>query len=314
MEIDSGVGRRFVWGAKLIAVSVLVAVSSLGTWSLTGRVGALSSSVKLTLQHNIAPVPNFNSSGYGHTGPSGSTTYPNPCVSVSRSGEPIFIVNARSVSCTNYVLSAINRAHRAEGVGAMVLPTNWYRLSTQRQLFVVADLERVDRGLPAYLGINSALALTAQRGAVHAADPGVAPGFTLRAMGATWAGANSVLEADYGWMYEDGWAGGRSRTSNIDCTSPKAVGCWGHREVILGHYTGLGCTTCELGTGYAPLGRSSASYTELIEAPAGPPPAMIFTWAHDVVPFMNAATTTPTSSSPSSTTAPPSSTTSPSSS
>lgn len=299
MKIDSGFGRGRVMFTRIVGASVLVITSLLGALSASGPSGAAESNVKLTLARNILAIPNFNSSGYGRSNASGRTTYPNPCVSTSRSGQPNFVVNARGVSCTNFVLKAINRGHRAEGVPAMVLPTNWYRLSTQQQLFVVVDLERVDRGLPAYLGINSALNVSAQRAAVLAQDPQVASGFAFESMGATWAGANSVLEADYGWMYEDGWGGSISRTSNIDCTSPSASGCWGHREVILGHYTGLGCTKCELGTGYARLGRSSASYTDLIESPVGSAPAMNFTWARDVAPYLTSVdSSTTTSTSP----------------
>jgi hypothetical protein len=297
MKIDSGFGRGRVKSVRTIGASALVITSLLGALSASGSSGAAESNVKLTLARNIAAIPNFNSSGYGRNNGSGRTSYPNPCVSASRSGQPNFVVNARGVSCTNFVLRAINRAHRAEGVRAMVLPTNWYQLSTQQQLFVVADLERVDRGLPAYLGMNSALTVSAQRAAVLAQDPQVASGFSFASMGGTWAGANSVLEADYGWMYEDGWGGSISRTSNIDCTSPRASGCWGHREVLLGHYTGLGCTKCELGTGYARLGRSSASYTDLIEAPVGSAPAVGFTWVRDVAPYLtsvNSSTTTST--------------------
>jgi hypothetical protein len=46
------------------------------------------------------------------------------------------------------------------------------------------------------------------------------------------AGSNiSALEADYGWMYNDGYGG-----PNFDCTTPTAAGCWGHRDNILGRY------------------------------------------------------------------------------
>ena len=288
MGNDSGFGRRSVRPSIAIGAALLVVASSLAALSVSSRSGA-SAIVRLTLSANVAPIPNFNTSGYSRVDASGRTTYPNPCVSASRSGQPVFLVNARSPGCTDYVLRAINRVHRLEGVRAMVLPSNWYRLSTQRQIFVVADLERVDRGLPAYLGINATLTVEAQRAAVRAIDPGVAPGFALSSMGAVWAGANSVLEADYGWMYEDGWGGSAARTSNIDCRTPTSSACWGHRKVILGHYTGLGCSKCELGTGYASLGGSSASYTALIESPAGSPPPMVFTWARDVVPYLTGA-------------------------
>ncbi len=293
----------------LTVVTLVFALTSLVLAGGSTRSGALGSDVRWRLARNVAPEPDFNSSGYARTTGSGRTVYPNPCVATSKSGRPIFIVNARGPACTSYVLLAINRAHRAERIRPMVLPSNWYHLTTRQQLFVVADLERVDRGLPAYLGLNSALSAAAQRGAVRSEDPAIATGFSMSSMGATWAGASSVLEADYGWMYEDGWGGSKQRTSNIDCTRPSASGCWGHREVILGHYTGLNCTTCELGTGYALEGRFGASYTDLIESPSKEPPAMTFTWAKDVAPFLSSSsdgtttttTTTTTTSAPTST-------------
>ena len=44
-----------------------------------------------------------------------------------------------------------------------------------------------------------------------------------------WAGGQpNGLIAYYGWMYDDGYRG-----PNIDCPSPGAPGCWGHRHDIL---------------------------------------------------------------------------------
>jgi hypothetical protein len=41
----------------------------------------------------------------------------------------------------------------------------------------------------------------------------------------------SALDADYNWMYNDGYGGPDS-----DCTTPTAASCWGHRDNILGLY------------------------------------------------------------------------------
>src|SRR5580658_4088552 len=47
-----------------------------------------------------------------------------------------------------------------------------------------------------------------------------------------WAGnwANAPY-AYYEWMYDDGYDG--TETSNIDCTSASASGCWVHRRNVL---------------------------------------------------------------------------------
>jgi hypothetical protein len=53
-----------------------------------------------------------------------------------------------------------------------------------------------------------------------------------------WAGDVNALGADYDWMYNDGHST-HGYTSNQDCGSASASGCWGHRENILATYGGL---------------------------------------------------------------------------
>ena len=196
--------------------------------------------------------------------------------------------------CTTYILQAINVARADENLSPMALPSNWYSLSTTQQLFVVANLERIARGLPPYLGINAALSANAQRAAQSNADPSVAAGFLIGndaqgdpGMGGAWAGGFAVLAADYIWMYDDGWGGSAAATSNIACTSLSAPGCWAHRDELLGSDApfnpgvGLTCQNCEMGTGYAVVNGSS-SFVDLIELPKGAPPAMTFTWAQEL--------------------------------
>ncbi len=243
--------------------------------------------VQLRLGANIAPNPDFLASGPG-TVVNGVLTFANPCV--QNAAWPHF---TNDTACTNYILQAINNARAIEGVTPMVLPSNWFSLSTPQQLFVVADLERVDRGLPPYLGLNAALTSAAQHAAATRSDPGIAAGFPIGndaqgspAMGGAWSGGFNVLVADYVWMYDDGW-GGASSTSNIVCTSAGAAGCWAHREELLGYDpgynpgVGLACTTCEMGTGFAMVNGTSASYVDLIEMPKSGQPAMSFTWADE---------------------------------
>jgi len=106
-------------------------------------------------------------------------------------------------------------------------------------------------------------------------------------MGGAWSGGFNVLAADYMWMYDDGWGGSVSATSNIACTSASAAGCWAHRDELLGSDpgfnpgVGLTSTNCEMGVGYAVVG-GSGSYVDLIERPAANAPAMTFTWAQEV--------------------------------
>jgi hypothetical protein len=133
-----------------------------------------------------------------------------------------------SPGCIDAVLAAVNHAHELEGVRPMVLPLGFARLSVPEQLFVAVDLERVDRGLPPFGGLTTALDRNAQRGANEANDP-PDPGRAYVLDDAEWAGGSSNgLDAVYGWMYDDGYDSG-----NLDCLHRGASGCWGHRKGIL---------------------------------------------------------------------------------
>lgn len=210
-------------------------------------------------------------------------------------------VYANTPECLAQQIQALDIAHQTEHLPPFVLPTNWSRLTVPQQLFVAFNIERVDRRIPPYLGINSALSVAATVAARKNSDPTIVTrGFPLApygrlgaAIGGVWAGDFSPLSALFGFMYADGWAGSSSATSNFSCTSALAPGCWGHRDEILGEAlrsnatTGLTCTTCEAGVGYAirPNQYRWGSYVGLFERPVANPPAMTFTWAKNVLPY-----------------------------
>jgi hypothetical protein len=245
---------------------------------------------------NIQPSPNFLAPGTC-TFVSGAWSCANPCV-VGTATALSWPGYTNGPACTNYILSAINNARSIEGVRPMVLPSNWFGLSVPQQLFVIADLERTARGLPPYLGINAALTADAQHAAATRSDPSIAAGFPMAndaqgsaGFGGAWSGGFNVLAADYVWMYDDTWGGSAAKTSNIACTSAGSAACWAHRDELLGsdpgynQGVGLGCTTCEMGTGFAMVS-GGASYVDLIEIPKGSPPPMSFTWANNVLPYL----------------------------
>lgn len=249
---------------------------------------------------NMAPSPNFLSSGHCY-GTAVASPCSNPCVRMVGSGSNrrlVFPSFSGTPACTAFVLRALNAARSREGLPAIVLPTNWFHLNPQEQVFVIVDLERTDRGLPPYLGLNRQLHAAAQTAAAHEVDPGYARNFRagldpqgVRGMGSTLATGYTSLAADYVWMYEDGWGGSTSLTPNLACTVAGALGCWGHRDQLLGFDgtynagVGLHCSKCEMGTGFAVV-NGTGSFTSLIELPAGSPPPMYFTWARNVVPFL----------------------------
>jgi hypothetical protein len=237
---------------------------------------------------NIPAVPNILSGGWC-TGGAGAWTCTNPCITTSLTW-PTY---SNTVACTSYALAAINNARGEIGEPTLVLPSNWYTLTIPEQLLVMADMERVSDGYPAYIGLNADLSTEAQTAATLNTDPGAAPGFSMGndasntpGMGGSWSEGTNVLFADYFWMYADGWGGSVTTTSNIACTSSSSLGCWGHRDELLGTDpgynpgVGLGCTNCEMGAGYAVVNGGS-SYVDLIELPAGPAPATTFSWSSE---------------------------------
>ncbi len=187
-------------------------------------------------------------------------------------------------ACESAEVAATDHAHALEHLAPLRLPRNWTTLSVAEQLFVLADVERVSRGEAPILGLSGSLDAQAQAGAAHDADP------TLMApvAGATgayvsnWAGGDNALDANYSWMYLDGWAG--AATTNADCTATGAPGCWGHRDNILVDAAREPCLQggCAyvMGAGYVAGGAGGGygSFSELIVQVAGARPALLYTW------------------------------------
>lgn len=146
-----------------------------------------------------------------------------------------------STTCFLATLAAIDNARAQEGVGPMVLPSNYLSLPPSEQLFVATNAERVGRGLLPFEGLTQQLDDAALQGAETDSDPSLPSGYSWLSVGSNWAGGiPSVLGADYEWMYYDGYG-----SFNLDCTSPNAPGCWGHRDNILN--PNYQCNPCTMG-------------------------------------------------------------------
>jgi hypothetical protein len=133
-------------------------------------------------------------------------------------------------ACISAGVAEIDTDRAAEGLGPMTLPTNFASLDPAEQIFVITNLERVDRGLPPVAGLSSTLDSYAQQGADDGVDPSFPP--DTDGGGSLWAGSPNIFDAYQAWMYNDGWDG--TGSTNEACTSPSAPLCWGHRDIILG--------------------------------------------------------------------------------
>jgi hypothetical protein len=185
-----------------------------------------------------------------------------------------------SAPCISAGEQAIDSARQLEGLGPIQLPANYAALTPEEQLFVLTNIERVDRGLPPYVGLVDDLNLAAIVAANSSADPvpGVMPAGTgVVAWRSNWAYDASPLHADYFWMYADGPGG-----TNIDCQPGAMTGCWVHRDNILWNIDPSQLAGKTLVMGAAQTMPASLapnlSLTELFVLVTGTP-AYTYTWA-----------------------------------
>jgi hypothetical protein len=218
--------------------------------------------------------------------PASSAVAPDPTVNIPPS--PDFLSacyphNTGSV-CMSRIRQATNTARATEGLGPMSLPRGFTALSPAEQLFVITDIERVDRGLPPFVGLVDTFDADAMNGARANTDPGPTtepPGLRIVAWGSNWAENGNPLGSNYFWMYDDGVNSG-----NIDCTTAGQSGCWGHRQNILSlaNYQQQFGGTLLMGAAeaYGTFGNGWASDTELLVLASGPIPPLTYTWAQAV--------------------------------
>jgi hypothetical protein len=293
---DHGTDALGRWCGRLVASLVaLLATVAPATPAIAGSLATLTNP-----RTNVSPAPDFLSAGRCVTttthGATHGATCSNPCVG-SRMAYPR--ANDSAPACTTYVWRALSRASVVDGAGPLILPSNWTSLTVAEQLFVLADLERVDRGYPPFLGLNAALDHAASRAAHAGGDPTGTGSFRAAAWGGAWSAGFSPLVADYLWMYDDGWGGSARATPNLACSGPHAPDCWSHRDALLGvgpaYHDGVGpaCTDCEMGAAYVPrtANGSGASYVDLVARPSGRAPAMVFTWRQEL-PYLAATSST----------------------
>jgi len=138
-----------------------------------------------------------------------------------------------SAPCISAEMQATAAARAPEGLGAMTLPTAYYAsLTPPEQLFVLTNVERVERGLPAIQGLVAQLNTDAQNAAANNSDPEptlAPPGSTVMDWASNWAEGAGPMGSNYNWMYDDGPGSG-----DIDCNPSQPSTCWGHRDNILG--------------------------------------------------------------------------------
>jgi hypothetical protein len=190
--------------------------------------------------------------------------------------------NGTSVPCYQAYLNDINHARQVLEPGIPAMNINIGQLMSlppDKQLFVLANAERVDRGEQPFAALTSQLNGLALAGAQASRDPTLVAKLTgnipTNRGASNWAGGNyfNPIVSDYIWMYDDGAA-----TSNQECSAPGQALCWGHRFNILEN----GFNSCDpyMGAAYSPVSTNLVrSYTEIMEGTcSGSPTDTVYTW------------------------------------
>jgi hypothetical protein len=173
-------------------------------------------------------------------GAAAASAAPNPTANITPGPLPRACNKApHGAACIDAVIGVLNAARADLGLGPYVVPADFASLSGAQQLLILCNLDRLAYGLPPIAGETPALNTVAAGGVSADNDPD--PSALLTAIPvfswtSNWAGAYpNAPEAYYAWMYYDGWSA--NETSNLDCTSATASGCWGHRQDVLSFAT-----------------------------------------------------------------------------
>ncbi len=108
-------------------------------------------------------------------------------------------------------------------------------------------------------------------------------GASLTYGGSIWAGGlTSVLEADYYWMYDDGWSG--SSTTNSACSPSNPSECWGHRDIILHSFPNCpsGTPYLSMGAAFSRTGYAGGSIAAILVSSCSPPTDITASWGQVV--------------------------------
>ncbi len=189
-----------------------------------------------------------------------------------------------SAPCVEATLQATDSARAREGLAPMTLPGDYSTLTAAEQLFVLADTERVDRGLPPAVGLVNELDQDALAAAAADADPTpaiVPPGVSILRWASNWSENAGALGSNYNWMYDDGPGSG-----NLACGGGGS-GCWGHRDNILGFSASQlaasgGILVMGAGEAAPAAAKPWMSDTELFAVVTRSPAFYIYTWGQAV--------------------------------
>ena len=133
-------------------------------------------------------------------------------------------------TCINAGVRVLDKARAKVGLRAYKLPADFPSLKPARQLFILANLDRIQYRLPPIKGLTGALNRDArEKGVLASADPSPTNTAGLKGWTSNWAaGYLNAPMAYEAWVWDDGLG-----SSNGDCTRSHRSGCWAHRHNVL---------------------------------------------------------------------------------
>ena len=205
----------------------------------------------------------------------------NPTSNLSDSGfmDTCYTQGFNSPACIQAEITSIDAARQSEGVAPLAWNATLAALPEAEREFVVANEERVGRGLPPIAGLTSAANSVAQQAASANTDPNGAMLSGAVSYAGNWAEDYGSLGAMFDWMYNDGLG-----SFNIDCTTQNTSGCWGHRDNILLNlsnnpgYTWVGGMACAPESGISYFDSCTLLWVEVPSSSV----SYQFTWAQAV--------------------------------
>jgi hypothetical protein len=197
-------------------------------------------------------------------------------------------INDTSAACTNSTLYDIDVGRNDEGLGPLILPSNYASLTVAGQDLALVNLERTARGLPLEFGLAPCLNGAAQTGADDHTDPIVDPvaacnNSPMAGYWGNWASTPTALESDFLLVYDDGL-----NSANKLCSLANTTDCWGHRDNILNSLCTAAQTSCTNVMGDSSSGQTAqvfGVYTGL-----GTPPGGDFSFVDSSIDYVTTAT------------------------
>jgi hypothetical protein len=174
--------------------------------------------------------------------------------------------------CVNAAVWYLDRDRAAMGKPPYALPANFVALGAARQALILTNLDRIAFRLPPVAGLTAVRNTDARAGARAGRDP-VPSGALWQAYTSNAAFGYPNMPAAYqAWLYDDGLGSG-----NVDCTTARRSGCWGHRRDVLWNFAQSGQRAPVLTMGAVQL---RTAETMLITARySGGVPRLAYSWA-----------------------------------